>query len=70
MTLNVWDRICEYQFAFRILSILIFCLALLTLFSFPFLEPGSAEYVIAMYNVVVLTAFIAVIIAFRFKCNS
>lgn len=70
MTANVWDRICEYQFAFRILSILIFFLAVLTVFSFPFLERGSPEHVIAVYNVIALSVFLVAIVAFRLRCES
>ncbi|SDR04345.1 hypothetical protein [Natronobacterium texcoconense] len=69
MTETVWDRICEYEFAFQILSVLVFTLGILTLLSFPYVEPGTAEYVIVQYNLLVVSAFLAVILAVRFKCR-
>ncbi|MXV60498.1 hypothetical protein GS429_00110 [Natronorubrum sp. JWXQ-INN-674] len=69
MSESVWDRLCAYEFVVKILSILVFTLGVLTLFSFPYLERGSAEYVIASYNLLVITIFIAIIGLFRYKCG-
>lgn len=69
MTGSVWDRLCEYEFAVRILSVLVFALGVLTLFSFPSVEPGTAEHAIATYNLIVITAFVLVILAVRVKCR-
>ncbi|WP_255171509.1 hypothetical protein [Natrononativus amylolyticus] len=69
MTETAWDRLCEYEFAFRILSVLVFALGVLTLFSFPYIERGTAEYTVATYNLLVITAFILVILAVRANCR-
>lgn len=69
MTETPLDRLCEYDFAIRILSVLVFSLGVLTLFSFPYVEPGTAEYVIATYNLLAVSAFVLVILAVRLKCR-
>ncbi|WP_440772550.1 hypothetical protein [Natronorubrum sp. DTA28] len=69
MTETGWDRLCKYEFAARILSILVFTLGILTLLSFPYLEQGTAEYAIASYNLIVITVFIGLILLFRYKCR-
>lgn len=65
----VWTRICEYEFAFRVFSVLVFAFALLTAFSLPFLERGTAEFAVTVYNVVLLSVLVVVLLAVRYKCE-
>lgn len=65
----VWTRICEYEFAFRVLSVLVFAFAVLTVFSLPFLERGTAEFAITVYNLIALSVFVVVLLAVRYKCQ-
>lgn len=66
---TAWNRLCEAEFAFRILSVLVFTLGILTLFSFPYVEPGTPERAIATYNALVISVFVLVLLAVRFTCE-
>lgn len=56
-----WDVVCEYQYAMRLLVAILVMMTALLAFAFPFLEPGTGAYVIALIDVVLLVfAFLVV----------
>lgn len=69
MEKDVWEYLCGFDQAIRILSIVVFTLAALTIMSYPTLEPGSAAHTIALVNVAYLTVLGIVIAVFYVKCD-
>lgn len=56
-----WDAACEYQHAMRLLVAILVVMTLLLAFAFPFLEPGTGAYAIAIVDIALLVvAFLVV----------
>ena len=69
MSEQFFRRICRYRYLLWLLFQFVVVLLLLSLFSVPFLEPGSPTYYISIVNFVILLALLAVSGGLAFVCE-
>jgi hypothetical protein len=64
-----WDIVCTFDRAMKLLTIVVFTFAFLTILTFPFLEPGTASHTIALVNIVNICIVLGAIGLFHYKCS-
>lgn len=64
-----WEVVCSYDRAVHILSVAIFTLVILTVITFPALEPGTPAHALALINLGYSAVFIAGLAVFYVKCD-
>ena len=69
MSEQFFRRVCRYRYLLWLLFQFVVVLLLLSLFSVPFLEPGSPTYYISIINFVILLALLAASGGLAFVCE-
>ncbi len=66
---GLFSVICQYATLLRYLAQLLIVLLLLSLFSVPFVPPGTASYYMMLLNFIMLVPLLLVVLVFAYVCQ-
>jgi len=69
-TERFWEWTCEFRMQFYLLLVLDIVLLVVSLGVLPFLEPGSAAYVLAWLDVGLFSVVLSPLLYIQYRCRS
>jgi hypothetical protein len=70
MERGFWEVACGYQWLVQMFTVVVFTFGILTVISFPFLQPGTAAHTVALLNFSYIGVFLVFIGLYRYKCGT